>query len=163
MAEGWLRVNYAITVLLVVPLVSLVALAVMLSSGKDFDTLMEGPELCWLPVSVAAIVLSLAMLTSYIPYRNSGRQAFEVGLEDMTARVEMYLESQGIRYQKDVRVDQIRRSRDHWDTYNFKLEGRAASILIRGREEGDSTLLLVSPWPPDDPAFLEGLDKAIRM
>jgi hypothetical protein len=163
MAEGWLNVNTFIAVLVVVLALSLLALTAMMSTDEDFDTLMEGPEICWLPVSVAAIVLSLGMLTTYIPYRGSGRRAFEVGLEDMDAAIEAYLESQGIRFEKHERVDQVRRTRDHWDTYSFELEGRGASILVRGREKGETTLLLVSPWPMEDPGFVEGLERAIRM
>ena len=163
MPEGWLRVNVMIAVLVAVFAVSLASLAVMMSSGEDYDTMMAGPEICWLPLSIAAIVLSLAMLSTYIPYRGTGKRQFEVGLEDMVSRVEMYLESRGIRYEKDVRVDQVRRTLDHWDRYTFSLEGKDASILVRGREEGEGTLVLVAPWPAGDPAFVDGLERAILL
>jgi len=162
MTEGWTKVNVVIAVLVTVLAVGLAGLVIMLSTGEDYDTMMGGPEFCWLPLSVAAIVLSLAMLSNYIPYRGTGRREFEVGLEDMVSRVEMYLESQGIKYENDVRVDQVRRTRDHWDHYTFSREGRDASILIRGREEGETTILLVSPWP-SDPTFVDGLERAILL
>lgn len=160
MTEGWTKVNVVIAVLVTVLAVGLAGLAVMMSSGEDYDTMMGGPEFCWLPVSIAAIVLSLAMLSNYLPYRGTGRKEFEVGLEEMVRRVEMYLESQGLQFKKDVRVDQIRKTRDHWDAYTFSREGRDESILLRGREEGESTLVLVAPWPTD-PTFIDGLERAI--
>jgi hypothetical protein len=162
MSEDWTRVNFIIGVLGTVLIISLAALAIMMSTDKDFDTLMEGPEICWLPLSVAAIVLSLGLMSTYVPYRGTGRKQFDVGLEEMLSRVEMYLVSQGIKFEKDVRVDQVRKTRDHWDTYTFSLDGRGASILVRGREGRDSTMLLVSPWPLD-PTFVDGLERAILM
>jgi len=160
MPEDWLRVNLVIAVLVTVLAISVVSLGVMMSSDDDFDTLMEGPAFCWLPSSVMLTVLCLGFLASYIPYRGRGRRSFEMSLEDVEARLEMYLESQGLKFEKDVRWEQVRKSRDHWDTYTFTSDG-PASILVRGREKGSSTMLLVAPWPPNDPGFIEGLERAI--
>jgi hypothetical protein len=158
--EDWLRVDVVVVVLVTVLAASLVGMYLMMTTGEDFDTLMEGPEICWLPVSVMFTILSLALLANYLPRRGSGRRAFEVGLEDAEARIEDFLGAQGIRFERDERVEQVRRTRDHTDTYSFTLEGRGAAILVRGREEGSSVLVFVSPWPLD-PAFVDGLEAAI--
>jgi hypothetical protein len=160
MPEGWLRVDVVIVVLLVVLAASLGGMYLMMTSEPDFDTLMEGPAICWLPVSVMFTILSLALLANHVPHRGSGRRAFEVGLEDAEARIEAYLRSQGLRFERDERVEQVRRTRDHSDVYSLTLEGRAAAVLVRGREEGASVLVFVSPWPLD-PAFVDGLEAAI--
>ncbi len=142
---------------------SLSAFVMMYSSADgDFDTLFGGAWICFAPVSIGFTVVTLATLFTFLPYRGSGRRMFEIGLEDMVSRVEMYLKSQGIKFKKDERVDQVRRTRDHWDTYTFSRDGGEASILIRGREEGDSTVVLVSPWP-GDPDFVDGLERAILL
>ena len=163
MPTDWWRVDLIIAVLAMVLVGSLSAFVMMYSqAGDDFDTLFGGPWICFVPVSIGFTIVSLAAFVSFLPFRGSGRRMFEIGLEDMVSRVEMYLESQGIRYEKDVRVDLVRRTKDHWDTYTFTREGKEASILIRGREEGDSTVVLVSPWP-NDPGFVDGLERAILL
>ncbi len=163
MPTDWWRVNGIIAVLATVLVGSLSAFVMMYSSADgDFDTLFGGPWICYVPVSIGFTIVTLAALFTFLPYRGSGRRMFEIGLEDMLSRVELYLESLGIKFEKDVRVDQVRRSLDHWDTYTFSREGREASILIRGREEGDSTAVFVSPWPVD-PDFVDGLERAILL
>ena len=160
MPEGWLRVDTVIVVLLVVLASSLAGMYLMMTSEDDFDVLMEGPAICWLPLSVMFTILSLALLTNYLPNRGSGRRSLQVGLEQVEAGIETYLGAQGIRFERDERVEQVRKTRDHSDTYAFDLEGRAARIFVRGREEGATTMLFISPWPAD-PTFLEGLELAI--
>ncbi len=160
MPEGWLRVDTVIVVLLVVLVASLSGMYLMMTSGSDFDTLMEGPAICWLPVSVMLTILSLALLSTYLPNRGSGRRSYQVGLEAVEAAIETYLEAQGLRFGKDERVEQVRKTRDHWDTYTLTLEGREVRILVRGREEGETTMVFVSPWPGDT-VFVEGLERAI--
>ena len=160
MPEGWLRVDTVIVALLVVLVASLLGMYLMMSSESDFDTLMEGPAICWLPVSVMFTILSLALLTNYLPHRGTGRRNYQVGLERVEAAIEDYLGAQGIRFDRDERVEQVRKARDHWDTYSFDLEGREAKVLVRGREGGGTTMLFLSPWPAV-PTFLEGLDLAI--
>ena len=160
MPEGWLRVDTVIVVLLTVLGASLVGMYLMMTSGDDFDTLMEGPAICWLPLSVMFTILSLALLSNYLPRRGSGRRSLEMGLEDLEERLEGYLEAQGLRFERSERVEQVRRTRDHWDTYTFTLEGRETRVLVRGREGGGSSMLFLSPWPAD-PGFVEGLELAI--
>jgi len=163
MPTDWWRVDLIIAVLAMVLVGSISALVMMyMEAGDDFDTLFGGPWICFVPVSIGFTIVALAAFVSFLPYRGRGRRMFEIGLEDMVSRVEMYLKSQGIKFQKDVRVDQVRRSKDHWDTYTFTRDGREASILIRGREEGDSTVVLVSPWPSDID-FVDGLERAILL
>lgn len=163
MPTDWWRVDLIIAVLAMVLVGSLSAFVMMyMEAGDDFDTLFGGPWICFVPVSIGFTIVALAAFVSFLPHRGSGRRMFEIGLEDMGSRVEMYLESQGITFEKDERVDQVRRTRDHWDTYTFTLDGREASILVRGREEGDSTVVLVSPWPGDID-FVDGLERAILL
>jgi hypothetical protein len=155
-----LRVDTVIAVLLVVLVASLAGMCLMMTSESDFDALMEGPAICWLPLSVMFTILSLALLTNYLPNRGSGRRTFEVGLEQVEAGIESFLGAQGLRFDKDERVERVRRTRDRSDTYTFDLEGRGVRIFVRGREEGSTTMLFLSPWPAD-PAFLEGLEQAV--
>lgn len=160
MPEGWLRVDTVIVALLVVLVASLLGLYLMMSSGEDFDTLMEGPAICWLPLSVMFTVISLALLANHLPHRGSGRRNYQVGLERVEEAIEAYLGAQGIQFDREERVEQVRRTRDHWDTYSFDLEGRDAKVLVRGREGGETTMLFLSPWPVE-PTFLEGLELRI--
>ncbi len=161
MPEGWLRVDTVIVVLLVVLAASLTGMYLMMTSEDDFDTLMEGPAICWLPLSVMFTILSLALLTNYLPNRGSGRRTLQVGLERVEAGIEDFLSAQGIKFDKDERVEQVRKTRDHSDTYTFDLEGREVRISVRGREEGGTTMLFLFPWPAR-PTFLEGLERVLH-
>jgi hypothetical protein len=164
MPTDWWRVDVIIVVMTLALLGSLAGIAAMLMvTEADFDALFDGPAICFLPIAVATTVLSLAVIGSFIPYRGSGRKMFEVGWEAMTKAVEQYLEAQGLKAEKEDKVEEIRRSREHRTYYRFTLEGKHLFVLVRGREQGSGTAVFVTPWLKDEGffEFVDGLERAI--
>ncbi len=163
MPRDWWSVDLILAVLTVVLLASVAGAAYMTASESDLDVLLAGPAICFLPVSIALSVFSLAVIGSFLPYRGSGRRMFPASLERVTGGVEAHLEEQGLRYEKDDRVERVRRAREHRVTYTLTLEGRDVSVLVRGMEQGPSTPVFIRPWSTDEglSAFVDGLERAV--
>jgi hypothetical protein len=164
MSTGWWSINLLIAILAAVLVGSLAVVATMLTVTEgDYDELTAEWSICTLPLGIGFIIFSTALLAAYLPYRGTGRRKFEVKRSLAEERVEAFLEEKGVKFQKDVHIDQIRRDKLYHVTFHLQVEGRDMSVVVRGRDLEKSSMVFVSPWRRDEAldALVDRLEKTI--